>query len=608
MKYGNVARMHVLSLAAFVALFAGACGNSPAENGSVAPVRASVPQHNATVEKIQPVPVDTMQATTQATTAGNQKYHDIIVRPTESELSGEAKDTLATLLYLQAILDEDEAGLLEAAALLKQANAPANVWMDGGVWLMSRKSPNSVPYLEQATSALPDDTSLNILYGEALGDHGMAGRGAEAMRAFLARNPDNLDAKLEMALLLVKDKKFGEAQKILDGIPSNQQNMLVDYYHAKALVGMDKRAEAIPYLRKAVKGMPDFVEALAELAFLYEQEGDWKEARATYEKLKKLHFSPQEVSLRLVNISLRMKQPEKALQYIKQGPDTIAFKLAAANMLLDAHHYLQAEGLLKQLAGRSDVPPEVYLMLADLAYEQRRDLKLAFSWLDKIAPNSKAEPRAHLLKIQLLAEAGKTADALAEARQGQKSYPELPEFCDFEIRLLARDKNTQEALAAARRAVEKWPANPDLAFLLGSLLDESGDKKEAMSVMENLLEKQPDNFQALNYVGYTLAEENRDLDRALKLLAKADELSPNQAYIIDSLAWALFRAGQADKALEKIRRAVSLSETADAAIWEHYGDIASQLGHKEEARKAYKKAISLKPDNIQALRQRLSEL
>lgn len=608
MKYRNVARMHVLSLAAFVALFSGACGNSPAEKAVATTTAPSIldqaPQFNATIEKVAPIPVPTEQASSQ----GNQKYHDIIVRPPEKELSSEAKDTLATLLYIQAILEEDEAGLLEAAGLLQQVKAPANVWMDGGVWLMSRKSPNAVPFLELAMKALPDDTSLNLLYGEALGDHGMPGRGAEAMREFLKKHPGNLDVQLELALLLVKDKKFAEAQKILDSIPANQHNILVDYYHAKALVGMDKRAEAIPYLRKAVKGMPDFVEALAELAFLYEQEGDWKEARATYEKLKKLHFSPQEVSLRLVNISLRMKQPEKALQYIKQGPDTVPFKLAAANMLLDAHHYLQAEGILKQLSNRPDAPPEVYLMLADLAFEQRRDLNLAFSWLDKIAANSKAAPRAQLLKIQLLAEAGKSADGLEAARQGQKSYPENPEFCDFEIRLLAREKKTAEALAAARKAEEKWPANPDLAFLLGSLLDEAGDKKEALAVMEKLLEKQPDNFQAMNYVGYSLAEENRDLDRALKLLQKADELSPNQAYIIDSLAWALFRAGQAEKALEKIRRAVSLSDNTDAAIWEHYGDIASRLGHKEEARKAYKKAIALKPDNVQALKQRLSQL
>ena len=208
MKYRNVARMHALSLAAFVALFSGACGNSPAEKAVATTTAPSIldqaPQFNATIEKVAPIPVPTEQASSQ----GNQKYHDIIVRPPEKELSSEAKDTLATLLYIQAILEEDEAGLLEAAGLLQQVKAPANVWMDGGVWLMSRKSPNAVPFLELAMKALPDDTSLNLLYGEALGDHGMPGRGAEAMREFLKKHPGNLDVQLELALLLVKDKKI----------------------------------------------------------------------------------------------------------------------------------------------------------------------------------------------------------------------------------------------------------------------------------------------------------------------------------------------------------------------------------------------------------------
>ena len=34
-----------------------------------------------------------------------------------------------------------------------------------------------------------------------------------------------------------------------------------------------------------LKEMPEFVEALAELAFLHEQRGEWKEARAVYERL-----------------------------------------------------------------------------------------------------------------------------------------------------------------------------------------------------------------------------------------------------------------------------------------------------------------------------------
>ena len=114
--------------------------------------------------------------------------------------------------------------------------------------------------------------------------------------------------------------------------------------------------------------------------------------------------------------------------------------------------------------------------------------------------------------------------------------------------------------------------------------------------------------QALNYVGYTLAEENRDLERAVKLLVRADELSPNQSYIVDSLAWALFKSGRQEEALKEIRRAVKLGDQVDSSIWEHYGDIALRSGLKDEARKAYQKALDLKPANAEALRQRLSTL
>ena len=577
----------------------------------------------------------------------------IPVRAVERDLSPDALGLYAYLRAVRAILDEDEAALLEAALVAAEASTtaspvappvpeagadapsaaqadngapaprgdtgatfsargeasqvwPTQIWLDGGVWLMSRKSPNAVTYLEQALKAQPEDLSLNLLLAEALGDHGMAGRGADLMRAYLARHPGTLDARLELALLLVKEHEFSEAEKLLTDIPAKERTPLVDYYHAKALAGMERKAEAIPLLRRSVRGMPDFVEALAELAFLLEQEGELREARSTYEKLAKFQFSPQDVSLRLVNLSLRLKQPEKALQYINQGPDTIPFKLTAVTMLMDSRHYLQAERLLKQLTTREGAPDDVYLLLADLAYEQRRDLNMALSWLDKIPAGSPIAVRARLLRVQLLAEAGKPDAALELARASHKDFPRAAELRDVEIRLLARQKQIDAALAAARTAAAEWPDNTDLAFLLGSLLDENGKKQEALTVMEDILKKQPDNFQALNYVGYSLAEENRELDRALQLLTRADELAPDQSYIIDSLAWALFRAGKAEEALAKIRRAVSLEGPVDATIWEHYGDIARHLGHTAEARRAYQKALDLKPANADALRQRLA--
>ena len=522
-------------------------------------------------------------------------------------LSPDALDTYAFLVYAHGLNNEDESALAAAAPLMSRARMPAGIWLEGGVWLVSRKSPVAVPYLDAALLTWPEDMYLNLLHAEALADQGQAARGVALMRAYLKKHPKSLDARLELALLLVKDKQFTEAGELLDAIPEQQRTPLVDYYHARALLGMDRPDAAVPYLQKAVKKAPDFVEALAELAFVYEQRGNLPAARAAYEKLLKLDFSPQDVLLRLIHISLRLNQPERALKYMRQGPDTPPFRLTVASMLMDSRHYLQAERLLKQLAAQGNAPDEVYLLLADLTYAQRRELDVALAWLDHIPAKSKAAGRATLLRAQLQAEAGQNEAALATVRARRKTA-DAPELCDAEIRLLARLKRMPEALLAAKTGAALWPDQAELAFLLGSVLDESGDKKAAMEIMEKVIALQPDNFQALNYVGYTLAEQGRDLDRALQLLGRADELSPNQSYIIDSLAWALFKSGRLEEALTQIRRAVKLGERIDPSIWEHYGDIAARLGLKDEARTAYSKALELKPANAEALRQRLSQL
>jgi len=532
----------------------------------------------------------------------------VSLRPTEAELSPNALNTYAFLVFAQALNNEDENALAAASHLLARAHMPVNIWLEGGVWLLSRKSPHTATVMEQALSVWPDDISLNLLYAEALMEKGTPDLGVKLMREYLKKHPESVDARMELALLLVKSKQYPEAEKLLNSVSGKQRTPLVDYYHARALIGMDRPNEAVAYLQRAIKDMPDFVEAMAELAFIYEQKPDLKAARGMYEKLLKLNFSSQDVLLRLVNISLRMGQPEKALKYMQQGPDSTPFRLTVASMFMDSRHFLQAESLLKQIVAQGDAPMDVYLLLAELAYDQRRDLDLAFSWLDKIPASSKAAVRGELLRVQLLTEAGRDAEALASVRKAGQANPDSSELVEVEVRLLARQKQIKQALETAQKAAKRWPNNAEVFFLLGSLQDETGDKKAAFKTMEQLIALHPDNYQALNYVGYTLAEENRDLDRATSLLVRANEIAPNQSYIVDSLAWAYYKAGKIDDALKEIRRAVTLDEHTDASIWEHYGDIAARAGLKDEARTAYQKAMELKPDNAEALRQRLSNL
>ena len=43
-------------------------------------------------------------------------------------------------------------------------------------------------------------------------------------------------------------------------------------------------------------------------------------------------------------------------------------------------------------------------------------------------------------------------------------------------------------------------------------------------------------------------------------------------------------------------------------IWDHYGDIAKIIGHKQEARKAWLRALEFKPDNAAEIEKKLEEL
>lgn len=523
----------------------------------------------------------------------------------EWDLSPDAQATFAYLLYDQALRQENEHTLVQALESLKPHNPPVSAYVDAAIWLMSRKSNLTLPALEVGLNVFADDTSLSLLYAEALLD---ADRSADAiayMRAFCARQPDNINARLELALLLVKALQFDEAQAILSGVTGKERTPLVEYYHARALIGMNRNSQAVPYLQKAIQGSPEFIEAMAELAYIYEKAKNYAAARKIYERMLKLNDESQEVLMRLIALSLRLNQPDKALEFARKGPQNPSFALTVASMFMEARRYAQAESQLRSIALDPNAPPEVFFYLAAAVYEGRQDVKEALTFLDKVPPTSTYYDRSVLLRVQLLAGEGKLEEALAAAQKGQSTSPALAELWQMEVRLLASLKKTEQAVQAANRAVIHWPDDTEMAYLRGSLLDETGNKKAAMEAMEAIIARNPDYYQALNYVGYTLAENSQNLPRAIALLEKAVRLSPNSAYIMDSLAWAQFRAGQTQQAWESISKAVTLDGELDPTIWEHYGDIAMALGNKIEARKGYEKALEFNPANAESLRKRV---
>lgn len=140
------------------------------------------------------------------------------------------------------------------------------------------------------------------------------------------------------------------------------------------------------------------------------------------------------------------------------------------------------------------------------------------------------------------------------------------------------------------------------------MLDSPGRKREALAVMESIVARNPEGYQALNYMDYLLAEQGKDLDRAVLPLEAAFEQAPDHAYILDSLVRAHFRRGENAEAWALVHRAMSLPDGGDSTTREHYGDIANAQGLKNEACTGWERALELDHPNPETTRKKLNSL
>ena len=127
---------------------------------------------------------------------------------------------------------------------------------------------------------------------------------------------------------------------------------------------------------------------------------------------------------------------------------------------------------------------------------------------------------------------------------------------------------------------------------------------EAEADFRRALELNPGQPLVLNYLGYSLVEQRRDLDEALDMIERAVAARPDSGYIVDSLGWVLYRLGRFEEAVEPMERAVELLPT-DPILNDHLGDVYWMVGRLREAEFQWTRALSFDPAEEDAERIRL---
>jgi tetratricopeptide (TPR) repeat protein len=237
---------------------------------------------------------------------------------------------------------------------------------------------------------------------------------------------------------------------------------------------------------------------------------------------------------------------------------------------------------------------QAYMQLSQIA-EQAHNPAEALAYLQKI-DSTQVTLQIQSRKAAVLAQQGKMDEARALIRELPEQQADDARLkISAEVQLLRDNKQYAQAYALLAEAVQRFPDDADLKYDQAMVAEKLGRLPAMERLLREVIAAKPDYQHAYNALGYSLADRNLRLPEARSLIRKALELTPDDPFIMDSLAWVEFRSGNLAEALRVLTRAYTARP--DAEIAAHLGEVLWALQRRDDARKTWKEGLALNPEN-----------
>jgi tetratricopeptide (TPR) repeat protein len=314
---------------------------------------------------------------------------------------------------------------------------------------------------------------------------------------------------------------------------------------------------------------------------------------------------------------------------LAKAPKDIRLRLAYAGMLSDAGDYASAARLLQHgpqdagtysmraaLAARNhdtktlaslyrqmqQAPAEVRekgaYLLGQLAEMQHLDDE-ALAWYGQVGDDDSHAFDADLRSAVILQSQGKGDQAHELLEQVQLDYLEQPDQLrqayEVDAGLYMSEQNYAKAEAAFSRALQVAPDDPQLLYGRGLAYAEASQIDRAVQDFQHLLKIKPGDVDASNALGFTLADANRDLPEAERLIRSARTAKPDDPAIADSWGWLQYRLGHLDQAGQILQGAWLAHKDADVGV--HLGEVLWKQGRRQDAQRVFDEVRKLDPHN-----------
>lgn len=319
------------------------------------------------------------------------------------------------------------------------------------------------------------------------------------------------------------------------------------------------------------------------------------------------------LELMLVSRLVDRRDYEGALRHVQrmrqQAPEDFDLLYTEAEIQVRAENTVRAKALLNEYISvqnqrRQSLDDSVTNAVADASdarlllvriAEQEGDLNEAIRQLDLIDdPSLRFQAQVHKAVLQArggnVPQARKTIDSLSPRDDRERSVAVLT------LASIYREAGrTDTAVDLLVRADKELPDTPEIKYDLAMMYVLQGRTDDFEALMQRVIELAPDNANAYNALGYTYADQRRNLDEAQNLLERALELEPDNPYILDSVGWYFYRVDDLEAAVEYLERAYD--GLPDAEVAAHLGEVLWVSERHDDARRVWREGHERDPEN-----------
>ena len=416
-------------------------------------------------------------------------------------------------------------------------------------------------------------------------------------RQWLEYDPGNLELQQLLAVTYVMDRRFEEAMQALEQLIGQEgidQSRIFTIFSATLLSKLPVEA------KQRMKEMAERFSGNARAQYVYAvfllDTGDYDEVARLAAEAAALEPGFANAYLLEGWALILSGQVEAGLAAasaaVAVAPEDVDVRANYARLLLDNGRLQEALAEFHVVHRHRPHHPDVVQALGILSLQQERfDEALGFfdqletfpgrgveaAYYKARIAEERGEPQRALVmyraipagaffkKAQIsiaevyrkLGDIGKAAEQLEMARELTSETDEKIEFYLVQGDVLSHAKRYQEAIEIYTQAIQEYGELNSLLYARGLAAAELGLIAQVEADLGKILRQDPENVDALNSLGYVLADHNVRLDEAQTYIRRAYALQPDNPAILDSMGWVEFRLHNIDVAEQFIRRAIA---------------------------------------------------